>query len=224
MKPLPPNPSPDRKLLRDAGALAAAVGVIGISFGAIGVAEGMPAWAPIAMSLLVFAGGAQFLAVGLIGAGNPFAAILGGLLINARHVPFGLAIGSAISDRLGGRLLGAHLLTDESTAFTLAQPDGGRRRRTYWVVAGMLFAAWNIGTVTGVALGTAVGDPETYGLDAAFPAGLLALIMPALREPRTLAAAVAGAAIALATAPFLPAGLPVLLALMGTLIALKENR
>lgn len=214
----------DRKLLRDAGALAAAAGVIGVSFGAIAVAEGLPAWAPIVMSVLVFAGGAQFLAVGLISAGNPVAAILGGLLINARHVPFGLAVGSAISDRLGGKLLGAHLLVDENTAFTLAEPDAARKRQTFWVVGGLQFAAWNLGVVAGVWLGSAFGDPETYGLDAAFPAGLLALLMPALREKRTLAAAGTGAAIAVGTTPLLPAGLPVLLALCGVLLVLRSER
>ena len=44
------------------------------------------------MSAFVFAGGAQFMAVGLIAAGNPVAAVLAGLLLNARHLPFGLAV------------------------------------------------------------------------------------------------------------------------------------
>jgi branched-subunit amino acid transport protein len=77
----------DRRMLRDVGALAAAIVVIGVSFGAAAVAQGLPAWAPIAMSLLVYAGGAQFLAIGLLAVGNPVAAILGGLLINLRHLP-----------------------------------------------------------------------------------------------------------------------------------------
>jgi predicted branched-subunit amino acid permease len=83
----------DRRLLRDVAALGLAVFAVSISFGAIAVASGIPAGLTVLMSLLVFAGGAQFLAVGLIAAGNPLAAIFAGLLLNARHLPFGLAIG-----------------------------------------------------------------------------------------------------------------------------------
>jgi predicted branched-subunit amino acid permease len=73
--------------------------------------------------------------------------------------------------------------------------------------------------VAGVLAGRAVGSPGALGLDAASPMVLLALVLPALREPRTRRAALLGAAIALAAAPFLPGGLPVLLALLG-LVAL----
>ena len=78
-------PAADRALLRDAGAIALAMIAVGASFGAITIAYGLPTWVPFAMSTVVFAGGAQFLAVGLIAAGNPVAAVLAGLLLNARH-------------------------------------------------------------------------------------------------------------------------------------------
>jgi len=205
----------DRGLLRDALAIGAAAAMIGVSFGAISVAQGMPAWLPTAMSLLIFAGGSQFLAVGMLAAGNPVAAILGGLLVNVRHLPFGLAVGAAAGDRLLTRLVGAHLLIDENTAFALAQQRADKRRQAYWMVGLILFVTWNLGVAAGVLLGGAVGDPATYGLDAAFPAGLLALILPALRDRTTRTCAAAGAVIAVATTPLLPAGLPVLAALFG---------
>ena len=66
----------DLALIRDLSALGAAMTFVGLSYGAIAVAGGLPVWAIVAMSLLVFAGGAQFLAVGLVAAGNPVAAIL----------------------------------------------------------------------------------------------------------------------------------------------------
>ncbi|AGL15389.1 AzlC family ABC transporter permease [Actinoplanes sp. N902-109] len=204
-------------LLRDAAALAAAMIAVGGSFGAITVTYDLPTWVPFAMSTLVFAGGAQFLAVGLFAAGNPVAAVLAGLLLNARHLPFGLAVSATIGPRPLHRLLGSHLMTDETVAFTLREPDPAHRRRTYWLIGLTLFTSWNIGTALGVLLGGAVSNTDTLGLDAAFPAGLIALILPSLRDRATRAVALTGAALAVLLTPVLPAGLPVLCALLGLL-------
>lgn len=226
----------DRALIRDLSALGAAMTFVGLSYGAIAVAGGLPVWAIVAMSLLVFAGGAQFLAVGLVAAGNPVAAILGGLLLNARHLPFGLVVADVMSGEfswsararrggarklagLGTRLLGSHLMVDESVAFALAQPDPARRQRAYWIAGVTVFVTWNAGTLAGIVLAGSVGDPDVLGLDAAFPAGLLALLMGSLRERRARRVALVGAAVAVLATPLLPAGLPVLLALVGVGVA-----
>jgi branched chain amino acid efflux pump len=213
----------DRSLVRDVLAIGAAVGAVGVSFGAIAVSAGLPVWAVVAMSLFVFAGGAQFMAVGLIAAGNPVAAVLAGLLLNARHLPFALVVADLVGSRWASRLLGSHLMVDESVAFALAQPDAGRRRAAYWLTGGTIFVAWNLGGLAGMALG-AVGDPAALGLDAAFPAGLIALLLPSLRDKDTRLVALAGAAVAVVTTPLLPAGLPVLLALSALgLVALRRR-
>ncbi|HEY8533415.1 MAG TPA: AzlC family ABC transporter permease [Micromonospora sp.] len=203
----------ERTLLRDLAPIAAAMLAVGASFGAIARAAEIPVWAVIALSSALYAGAAQFMAVGLIAAGSPFAAVLAGLVINARHLPFGLAIGDTVGRRWPAKLVGSHLMTDEATAFALAQPDGAQRRRAFWTAGVVLFMAWNIGTVIGVLLGAAA-DPARFGLDAAFPAGLLALLMPALRDRTTRTVAVLGSGIAVVTTPLLPAGLPILLALV----------
>jgi 4-azaleucine resistance transporter AzlC len=216
--------TPDRVLLRDAAAIAAAMIAVGASFGAIAIAYGLPTWVPFLMSTAVFAGGAQFLAVGLIAAGNPIAAVLAGLLLNARHLPFGLAVSQAVGTRRRDRLIGSHLMTDEVVAFTLAQADPLRRRRTYWLIGITLFTSWNAGTALGVWLGGATGDPASLGLDAAFPAGLIALIMPSLRDRDTRLVALAGAASAVLLTPILPAGLPVLCALLGLAVLFLPGR
>jgi 4-azaleucine resistance transporter AzlC len=213
-----------RQLLRDVGAIGVAMVAVGASFGAIAVAAGLPGWATVAMSTLLFAGGAQFMAVGLIAAGSPFAAILAGLLLNARHLPFGLALGDTVGTRWPARLVGSHLMTDEATAFALAQPTEAGRRRAYWLAGTAFFVTWNVGTVLGVLLGGATGDPAALGLDAAFPAGLLALLMPALRDRETRRAVLVGAVIALLATPLLPAGLPVLLGLAGLAVLALPRR
>ena len=214
----------DRSLIRDAAAISAAMIAVGASFGAIAIATGLPTWVPFLMSSVVFAGGAQFMAVGLLAAGNPIAAVLAGLLLNARHLPFGLAVSRTIGPRRWHRLLGSHLMTDEVVAFTLAQDDPHRRRRTYWVIGVVLFTSWNLGTLVGVLVGSAAGDPGTLGLDAAFPAGLIALILPSLRDADTRRVALVGAAIAVLCTPVLPAGLPVLSAMLGLLALFAPRR
>ena len=182
----------DRPLIRDAAAISAAMIAVGASFGAIAIGTGLPTWVPFLMSTVVFAGGAQFMAVGLLAAGNPIAAVLAGLLLNARHLPFGLAVSETVGHRWWHRILGSHLMTDEVVAFTLAESDPARRRRTYWVIGVVLFTSWNLGTLLGVLVGSAAGDPETFGLDAAFPAGLIALILPSLRDRDTRRVALVG--------------------------------
>jgi predicted branched-subunit amino acid permease len=209
---------------RDILAVAAACGFVGISFGAIATASGVPAWAIVGFSLFVFAGGAQFLAVALVAAGSPVAAILGGLLLNARHLPFGLAIADVLGGGFARRAVGSHLMVDEAVAFAIAQPDRPRRSAAYWLTGATLFVLWQAGTVAGIAIGAAAGDPARYGLDAAFPAALLALVVPRLREAAGLRVAVVAAAVAVTASFFVPAGLPVLLGLVGLVAAGRAPR
>jgi predicted branched-subunit amino acid permease len=173
----------------------------------------------VAFSIFVFAGGSQFLAVSLVAAGSPVAAILGGLLLNARHLPFGLTIADALGRTWLRRLIGSHLMVDEGVAFALAQPDAPRRRAAYWLTGIGIFLCWQTGTLVGVAVGSNVTDPSRYGLDAAFPAAMFLLIVPRLREAAGLRVATAAGIVSVASALFLPAGLPVLLGLLGLLAA-----
>jgi 4-azaleucine resistance transporter AzlC len=213
----------DRGLLRDIAAIALAVVFVGLSYGAIAVASGVPAWAVVAMSVFVFAGGSQFLVIGMFAFGGPVAAIVGGLLLNARHMPYGMAIADVLAGSWSRRLAGSHLLIDESVAFALAQSEPHRRRSAYWLTGVSLFVGWQIGTLLGIQVGSAVNDPDRFGLDAAFPAALLALLLPRLREAAAARVALVGAAIAVAATFFVPAGLPVLLALAGLLAAGRHH-
>jgi 4-azaleucine resistance transporter AzlC len=214
----------DTALIRDVLAIAAAVAVTGASFGAIAVTSGLPWWVPLALSVLVFAGGAQFLAVGVVAAGGgPVAAVLGALLLNARLLPYGLAIADTIGQGRLARLLGSHVITDETVAFAVAQSSRERSRAAFWLCGVALFVAWNVSTLVGVLAGQAIGDPNAFGLDAAFPAALLALVLPSLRDRATVRPALLGAAIALAATPFLPPGVPLLLALGGLVLAPRRK-
>lgn len=206
------------RLARDIALVWAADTLVGLSYGAIAVTSGFPVWSPMLMSVLVFAGAAQFMFVGIVASGgNPVAAVVAALLVNVRHLPFGFAVADLLGGSATKRAVGSHLMIDETVAFALAQDDPVRRRTAYWTCGIGLFVCWNVGVAVGAAAGTVVTDTDAFGLDAAFPAVLLALIMPALRERRIRNAVVLGVAVALSATPFLPAGLPVLLGLVGLL-------
>jgi predicted branched-subunit amino acid permease len=223
-------------------------GIVAVSFGATSVGGGLAWWVPVAMSVLVFAGGSQIAAVGVVLAGgSPFAAVAAGAVLNTRLFPYGLAVADVVgsqdhagvggagsgagegglADARGGnplpgrwlrwlrRLIGTHLITDESVAFAMRQPSPARRRSAFWACGLMLFVAWNAAVLLGVALGSVVRDTNAFGLDATFPAVMLALAVPTLTSRSTRLAAGTGAVIAVALTPVLPAGLPLLAALGG---------
>src|SRR5262249_26222351 len=136
----------DRGTIRDILLVCAADALVGASFGAIAVSAGLPQWVPVTMSLLIFAGGAQFAAVGVVLAGgSPAAAVATGLVLNARLLPYGFAVADALGGRWWTRLLGAHLLMDEAVAFVLRQPGPRARRVAFWACGLALFAVWNLG-------------------------------------------------------------------------------
>ena len=229
----------DTPLVRDVALVCLADGIVGVSFGATAVAGGLPWWVPVAMSLLVFAGGSQFAAVGVVLAGgSPVAAVAAGAVLNTRLFPYGLAVSDVTSaDGSGGtvgsgararrwaaRLIGAQLVTDESVAFALRHTDPARRKAAFWTCGATLFTVWNISVPLGVLAGSAVRNTAAFGLDATFPAVLLALALPTLTDGRTRVAAISGAGAAVALTPLLPAGLPVLAALGGLAALWRPKR
>ncbi len=206
----------DRADLRDALALASAVGIVALSFGALAAAAGVPPVLTVALSVLVLAGSSQFLVVAVVAAGGgPVAAVAAGLVLNLRHLPYGLAVAPVVGDSWRTRLLGAHLLIDEVVAFSRARGDGARARRAYYTAGVALFTCWVSGTVLGMVGGAAVPDPNAFGIDAAFPAALLALLLPGLRRADARRVGGVAALAALVTAPWLAPGLPVLAGLLG---------
>ena len=116
------------------------------------------------------------------------------------------------------------MITDESTAFALRQTDPARRRAAFWTCGLALFAVWNVSVVLGVLAGSLVRNTNAFGLDATFPAVVIALALPALADLRTRFSAGAGAVIAVALTPVLPAGLPVLAALAGLATGWRPRR
>ncbi|PLO85096.1 branched-chain amino acid ABC transporter permease, partial [Klebsiella quasipneumoniae] len=137
-------------------------------------------------------------------------------LVNARHIPFGVTVRELVGQRALS-FIGCHIMNDESVVFGLSQPTPAQRKAAYWLCGAGVALIWPLGTLTGAAVGKLLPAPETIGLDAVFPAILLALVIPAFKNRTTLIRAASGAALALAAVPFAPTGLPVLLSLFGLL-------
>jgi predicted branched-subunit amino acid permease len=175
------------------------------------------------MSATTFAGSAQFAVIGVLGAGGTaVAAIAAAALLNARYGPMGLAAAGAFTGGTLRRILESQLLVDESWAVS---QENGRFDRRRLIGAGLvLYAGWVGGTAIGVLAGSGLGDPAALGLDAAFPALFLALMVPLIRSRNALAAALAGAGVALLLTPLTPAGVPVIAATLAVLFGLLPER
>ena len=203
--------------------LAVAVLGFGISFGLLARSAGMGWLAPIVMSATTFAGSAQFAAVSILGAGGTVAAaVAAAVLLNLRYGPIGVSVAPWLAGPAWWRFLRAQLVVDESWA--VAAEGEGRFDPRVLVGAGLLlYISWVAGTAIGALGGQALGDPKTLGLDAAFPALFLALLLPQLRNRRTILAAVLGGAIALALIPLAPAGVPIIAASAACLIGVGRK-
>ena len=202
--------------------IAVTAAVFGASFGVLAKASGMGAVAPIVMSATAFAGSAQFAAASVLATGGgALGAIGAAVLLNARYAPISLTVAPAVGGPLLSRLFQSQLIVDESWA--VSQVGGGRVDRKLLVGAGLvLYVGWVGGTAVGVLGAGALGDPDRYGLDAAFPALFLALLVPQVRSRHALAAALLGAAIAVALVPLASPGVPIVAAAAACLVGLRR--
>ena len=215
------DPRPERGYrdgVRSVTPLAIAVFAFGVAFGVLARGTGMGPVAPVVMSLTTFAGSAQFAAVTVLASGGSAAtAVLAAALLNARYVPIGVTVAPFMHGSVWSRLAHAQLIVDESWAIA-AEGDGRWNPRVLLGAGTGIYVAWVLGTAIGVVFGDLIGDPDRLGLDAAFPALFLALLAPQVRGRVSIAAALLGAAIALALTPFTPAGVPIVAASAACLI------
>jgi predicted branched-subunit amino acid permease len=192
--------------------------LLGLSFGVLArpVMGALPA---IVMSVVVFAGSAQFAALAVLSAGGgTVAAIVAGILLNLRFVPMGIAIASSLNQRAVGRALRGQALVDASWA--LSNRGDGRFEVALLVGSTLAqYPAWVLGTVAGVLAGGAIGDPKSLGLDAIFPAFFLGLLVIELQARLVSALALV---IAIVLIPVAPAGVPIIAASLAALAGLRS--
>ena len=199
-----------------------AISFVGISYGSLATAYGFPLWVPAILCLSVLAGASEFMFINIIAnGGNPLAAALAGLLVNARHFPFGMTVRHWVGTRIMG-LLGCHIMNDESVAFGMSQTIHEKCKAAYWLCGIGVAVFWPMGTILGSILGQWIVAPKAIGLDAVFPVILLSLVIPSLKNKTTLIRACSGSLFSLAAIPFTPVGLPVILSMLG-LLTRKNN-
>ncbi len=181
--------------LRRSAGLAASTFVLGVTFGALARAHGWGLGAPVAASLAVFSGSAQFaLLTVLAGGGAAWTAVTSAALMNLRFFPMAL---SAAPSLRGGRTrhaVEAQAVVDGS--WVLAHQGEGRFNR------GVLFGSalaqwpsWVTGTILGVALAPSSQLLNATGLDVVFPAFFALLLFDEARRSRFAQIAAAGAAV-----------------------------
>jgi 4-azaleucine resistance transporter AzlC len=198
---------------REGLVLAIAVGVVGATFGVLADASGLSLPQIVVMSALVFTGASQFAAVSVIDSGGSGAAAVGSaLLLAARNALYGPVVARLLPSHWLPRAGAAHFVIDETTAMAAVQSNDDDARDAFWWTAIWLWSLWNLGSIGGALLGSVIGEPETWGLDAAFPAGFIALLAPHVRQRPGQVAALLGAATAVALTPVAPAGVPLLVA------------
>ena len=198
--------------------------IFGLSFGVLAVSAGASVLQSCAMSLLIFTGASQMSAVSVIATGgSPASAFGGAVLLAGRNAVYGLAMAPVLrGGSLPSRLLGAQWVIDETTAVVSAETDPATRRTAFWISGAILYACWNLGTLLGALLGSSI-NPSDFGLDVAFPVMFTAMVASHLRTKQGRRAAIFGAIAAVALAPSMPVGLPILVSAFGMLFGLAPQ-
>ena len=199
---------------------ALAGGLLAASFGVLADDVGMPGWTAVLMSAIVFAGSAQIAALGIIGAGGGLGAALGAAaLMNSRFLPMGVAFAPSLPGGPVARALQGQTVVDVSLVVA-EDGEGGFDRGLLFGSTFIQYTTWVSGTIAGVLAGPVLGDPRTLGLDAIFPAFFLALLIGEIRGGRALGVAAVGALVAFLLVPLTPAGVPVMVASLASLLGL----
>jgi predicted branched-subunit amino acid permease len=199
--------------IRDSLSVSLTVGAYGIAFGAASVAAGFSVLQSCFLSLLTFSGASQFALVGVMSSGGTaLAGIATASLLGFRNSLYGLRMSPILKTKGLKRLLAAHVTIDESTGVALSQEKLGASamRAGFWMTGLGVFLFWNLFTLVGAVGAKAMGNPASWGLDAAVPAAFLGLVWPRLTSLLDRILAMSAMALALGLTPLLPAGLPII--------------
>jgi predicted branched-subunit amino acid permease len=202
-----------RSTVRDSLSVALTVGTYGVAFGAASVAAGFSVLQSCLFSLLAFTGASQFAAVGVVASGGAAISAIGAAaMLGTRNTLYGIQMAPLLKVKGARRVLAAHVTIDESTNVALSQAPRGvpAMREGFWITGLGIFLFWNVFTLAGALGAKALGNPASWGLDAAVPAAFLGLLWPRVPSNYLRAVALASMAFAMLITPWLAAGLPII--------------
>jgi 4-azaleucine resistance transporter AzlC len=213
--------------LVDAGPLMVSVAAWGLTWGVLARQAGLWPWEITLMSALMSAGASQFVALPLLVTGAPAGLVLLMVyVVNLRHYLMAASLAPYVRDApLWARAVLAHGISDPAYALTISRWRERLAHIAYFIgCAGGINGAWLVSSGLGAWCGSTLGHPTRYGLDFAFPAIYLALLVPHVRDRQTLGVACGSGALALLCASLLPGPWYIIAAglggsLLGTLAA-----
>jgi len=187
--------------VRDEAPILLGVAPFGLLFGALAISAHLSSLAAQAMSSIIFAGSAQFIAAQLVGTGSSGLVILMVVfVVNLRHALYSASVAPHVKDlKTGWKLLLSYLLTDEAYAVTIThynKEGDSENRHWYFLGAGLtLWSAWQVSTAVGIFIGARI--PASWPLDFVLPLTFIALVVPALKDRAGVAAALVAGVIGL---------------------------
>ncbi len=219
------EPAPTEPGWSDYGTLAFTYFAVGVTVSVAMIDAGISVGTTLIAALVVYSATSElaFLAVKAAG-GSALIGILSGWLVASRFGLLAVSLGTRFGGSRPHRAAASINSFDPNVALAMQQPEPNRLRTVFWKVTAALMVGWWVGSIVGVALGNVIGDGAAWGLDAVFPAALLAIIGSALRARDGLTAALAGGAICLMLVPVAPAGAPILASALGAAVAVTLSR
>lgn len=161
----------------------------GFIFGSLAVSQGLPLWVAVAMSLFVFAGSAQFVAIGLLAAHAPLWVIISTtFIVNLRHLLYAADFMKYVRHlSLKWRAIMAFGLIDETYAAVTPYYQNSKLNLEtgHWAYLGSFLAfytMWNVTTLIGAVAGKYIPNMSDWGLEFAMVATFLGIITPYLRN------------------------------------------
>lgn len=226
--------------LRDGLPIVLAYAPVAATFGVVSVSAGLPVWVTLLVSLVIYAGAAQFIFVTLVAVAGPLSIIVTLLLVNLRHALYGATLGRAYARWPEARKwLAAGGLTDEVFVALGARMNRGVAAGQeieetispayHYALATAAYAAWVGGTAVGALVGAAVPPPVAAALTYGLPALFLALLLNQRPTSAHLAAALMGALVAVAVRHVTTSGADIVAgalagATLGALLAIWRER
>jgi predicted branched-subunit amino acid permease len=183
--------------------------------------RGVSAWVIVLGAVAIYSATSELAFLAVDDAGGSLAAgVLSGWLVASRFGLLATSLGTRFRAGTTHRALAAVNAFDPNVGLAMQATEPAEVRRVFWRMTVAMQLGWFSGTFVGVALGDVIGDLETWGLDAVFPAALLAIVGPQLRRLDAGIAALVGFVVCTSLIAFTPGGVPILASVSGVAVAL----